>query len=199
LSVARDTRERIVAVARDLVHGASLAEVSTEDVCKAAGVHKGSLYHFFPSKEALGGAVLDRNWDMMHAVLEEAFAADVPPLERIDRFVDSFVRMLSLMRERFGATPGCPLGGLAAEVAGHGDDGRARAGRALSGWMGYFATAISEAKGRGDVPADIDAGGAAMRVLALMQGLALLAKAHDDPALVLLAKDDIRLLLRASH
>ncbi|MFG1846390.1 TetR/AcrR family transcriptional regulator [Micromonospora carbonacea] len=46
---------------------ASLAEVSIEDVCRAAGVHKGSLY-FFPSKEALGEAVVDRNWDMMHAV-----------------------------------------------------------------------------------------------------------------------------------
>ncbi|WBB94295.1 TetR/AcrR family transcriptional regulator [Verrucosispora sp. WMMC514] len=195
--MARDTRERIVAVARDLVHGASLAEVSTEEICKAAGVHKGSLYHFFPSKEALGVAVLDRNWEMLHAVLEEAFVADVAPLERIDRFVDSFVRMLSFMRERFGATPGCPLGGLVAEVAGHGDDGRARAGRVLSGWTGYFATAISEAKGRGDVPADVDADSAATRALALIQGLALLAKAHDDPALVLLAKADIRLLLRA--
>jgi TetR/AcrR family transcriptional repressor of nem operon len=197
--VARDTRERIVTVARDLVHGASLAEVSTEDVCRAAGVHKGSLYHFFPSKEALGGAVLEHNWDLMHALLEEAFADDVPPLARIDRFVDSFVRMLTSMRERFGATPACPLGGLAAEVATHGDEARARAGRVLAGWMGYFSGAISEAKGRGDVPADVDPGGAATRVLALMQGLALLAKAHDDPGLVLLAKTDIRLLLRASR
>ncbi|BCJ46014.1 TetR family transcriptional regulator [Actinoplanes ianthinogenes] len=195
--MARDTRERIVAVARDLVHGASLAEVSTEDVCKAAGVHKGSLYHFFPSKEALGGAVLEHNWDMMHAVLEEAFAADVPPLERIDRFVDSFARMLSAMRERFGATPGCPLGGLASEVAGHGEEGRVRAGRVLSGWMGYFAAAVSEARGRGDVPADTDPRAAATRILALTQGLTMLAKAQDDPGLVLLAKADIRLLLRA--
>jgi TetR/AcrR family transcriptional repressor of nem operon len=197
--MARDTRERIVAVARDLVHGASLAEVSTEDVCRAAGVHKGSLYHFFPSKEALGGAVLDHNWDMMRAVLDEAFAADVAPLDRIDRFVDSFVRMLTLMRDRFGATPGCPLGTLASEVAAHGDDARAQAGRVLTGWMGYFSTAIAEAKGRGDVPADVDPGQASTRLLALMQGLALLAKAHDDPNLVLLAKSDIRLLLRASR
>ncbi|MEV0902550.1 TetR/AcrR family transcriptional regulator [Actinoplanes sp. NPDC049802] len=186
-------------MARDLVHGASLAEVSTEDVCRAAGVHKGSLYHFFPSKEALGGAVLEHNWDMMRAVLDEAFADDVPPLDRIDRFVTSFVRMLTLMRERFGVTPGCPLGTLVSEVAGHGDEARAQAGRVLNGWMGYFATAISEAKGRGDVPEDIDPSTAATRVLALMQGLALLAKAHDDPDLVLLARSDIRLLLRASR
>ncbi|WIM99343.1 TetR family transcriptional regulator [Actinoplanes oblitus] len=197
--MARDTRERIVAVARDLIHGASLAEVSTEDVCRAAGVHKGSLYHFFPSKEVLAGAVLEHNWDMMHAMLEEAFTGDVPPLDRIDRFVDGFARMLAAMRERFGATPGCPLGGLATEVARQGEDGRARAGRVLSSWTSYFAAAVSEAKGRGEVPAGVDPAGAALRVLALMQGLALLAEARDDPALMLLAKADIRLLLQATH
>jgi TetR/AcrR family transcriptional repressor of nem operon len=197
--MARDTRERIVAVARDLLHGASLAEVSTEDVCRAAGVHKGSLYHFFPSKEALDGAVLEHNWDMMRAVLDESFAGDVPPLDRIDRFVTSFVRMLTLMRERFGVTPGCPLVALASEVAGHGDEAPAQAGRALNSWMGYFSTAISEAKARGDVPEDIDPRTAATRVLALMQGLALPAKAHAGPDLVLLARSDIRLLLRASR
>ncbi|MFD0598768.1 TetR/AcrR family transcriptional regulator [Catellatospora coxensis] len=77
--MARDTRDRIVAVARDLVHGTSLAQVSTDDVCRAAGVHKGSLYHFFPSKDALGAAVFELNWTMMSAVLVQAFADDVGP------------------------------------------------------------------------------------------------------------------------
>jgi TetR/AcrR family transcriptional repressor of nem operon len=197
--MARDTRERILAVARDLVHGASLAQVSTEDVCRAAGVHKGSLYHYFSSKEALGGAVLERNWDMMRALLDEAFAGDVPPLDRIDRFVDAFTRMLVLMRERFGVTPGCPLGGLAAEVAAHSEQGRSQAGRILHGWMSYFATAVSEAKGRGDVPADLDPATAATRVLALMQGLALLAETQDSPEVMLTAKAGIRLLLNANR
>jgi TetR/AcrR family transcriptional repressor of nem operon len=196
--MARDTRERILAVARDLVHGASLAQVSTEDVCRAAGVHKGSLYHYFSSKEALGGAVLERNWDMMQALLDEAFADDVPPLDRIDRFVDAFTRMLTLMRERFGVTPGCPLGGLAVEVAAIGVQGRSQAGRILRGWMSYFAAAVSEAKGRGDVPADLDPATAATRVLALMQGLALLAETQDDPQVMLTAKTGIRLLLNAN-
>ncbi|MBQ1072763.1 TetR/AcrR family transcriptional regulator [Micromonospora sp. C31] len=195
--MARDTRERIVAVARDLVHGASLAAVSTEDVCRAAGVHKGSLYHFFASKQALGGAVLEHNWAMMSAVLEEAFADDLPPLARVDRFVDSFARMLTLMRDRFGTTPGCPLGSLAAEFAMHGDDARAQAIRLLQAWKAYFSTAISEAKGRGEVASTVDAETAATRALAHLQGLALLAKAMDDPGLVLQAKTDIRLLLQA--
>ncbi|MET8153773.1 TetR/AcrR family transcriptional regulator [Actinoplanes sp. NPDC049668] len=196
--MAKDTRERIVATARDLVHGASLAQVSTEDVCRAAGVHKGSLYHFFPSKEALGMAVLERNWALMSAVLDEAFVDDVPPLARIDRFVDSFAERLSLMRDAMGGvTPGCPLGGLVGELAGHGDEPRTHAARILHAWTQYFTDAISEAKGRGDVDPAVETGPAATRLLAHLQGLALLAKAYDDPRLVLQAKKDFRQLLAA--
>ncbi|MEV8508478.1 TetR family transcriptional regulator C-terminal domain-containing protein [Actinoplanes sp. NPDC051475] len=195
--MAKDTRERIVTVARDLVHGASLAQVSTEDVCKAAGVHKGSLYHFFPSKNALGAAILDRNWDLMNAVLQEAFADDVGPLARIDRFVDSFAELLAGMRQRMGATPGCPLGGLAAEMAGYGDDARTQVTRILAGWTRYFTAAINEAKDRGEIDPGVDAGEAAMRLLAHLQGHALMAKAYDDPEALRRAKPGLRMLLGA--
>lgn len=191
MSIPSDTRERIVAVARDLVHGASLAEVSIDEVCRAAAVHKGSLYHFFPSKDALGAAVLERNWAMMRAVLEESFADDLAPLARIDRFVDAFARMLTLMRQKMGTTPGCPLGNLAGELANHGGDTRAHLARILQDWTRYFAEAISQAKGRGEIDPGHDPDAAATRVLAHLQGLTLLAKAYDDPGLVLGLKDDL--------
>ncbi|MDB1086558.1 TetR/AcrR family transcriptional regulator [Streptomyces sp. ACA25] len=195
--MASDTRERIVAVARDLVHGASLSEVSMDGVCRAAGVHKGSLYHFFPSKEALGAAVLARNWELMDAVLEEAFADDVAPLARIDRFIDAFTRRLAMAREKWGVTPGCPLGGLAAEFAGHGDEARSQVTRILNAWTGYFTDAISQAKVRGEIHSDVDPAEAATRLLAHLQGLALLAKAYDNPELMLQGKADLRMLLQA--
>jgi TetR/AcrR family transcriptional repressor of nem operon len=174
-----------------------LAQVSIDDVCRAAGVHKGSLYHFFPSKEALAAAVLERNWTMMQAVLEEAFASDVPPLARVDRFVDAFSRMLTLMREKMGTTPGCPLGGLAGELAGHGDAPREHVARILHAWARYFAEAVSEAKGRGEVPPEVEPTVAADRLLAHLQGLAFLAKVHDDPTLVLRARSELPMLLQA--
>lgn len=193
--MGRDTRERILAAARDLVHAASLAEVSIDDVCRAAGVHKGSLYHFFPSKESLGGAVLDRNWSLVEAVLEEAFAPDLPPLARIDRFVDRFAGLLSLMRGRFGETPGCPLGGLVGELASHGAEARGRSAATLQRWARYFATAIGEAQDRGELDARVDPAAAGDTLLAHLQGLTLLAKVRDDPLLVLRAKGGFRLLL----
>lgn len=189
-----DTRERLVKVARELVHGSSYAAVSIEDVCSAAGVHRGSLYHFFPSKEALGLAVLDANWVLMDALLAESFRDDVPPLERIDRFVGAFGSLLEMTREQMGGTPGCPLGNLAAELAGQGEAGQRLTG-ILDAWARYFTAAIDEARLRGDLSAATDPSRAALRLLAYLQGVALLAKAYDRPELVDQMRSGVRALL----
>lgn len=181
--------------ARDLIHGASLAEVSIEDICAAAGIHRGSLYHFFPSKEALSLAVLDANWELMRAMLDEAFQEAVEPLERIDRFVEGFGRMLGVMREKLGTTPGCPLGGLTAELSAQPGPGRDRAQAVLDEWAGYFSAAIHEAQVRGQLPRELDPHAAALRALAYLQGLALLAKVYDRPDHVASARATVRTLI----
>jgi TetR/AcrR family transcriptional regulator, transcriptional repressor for nem operon len=195
--MASDTRERVLQTARDLIHGTSLAGVSIEDICAAAGVHRGSLYHFFPSKEALSLAVLDANWDLMRAMLDEAFQAEVEPLDRVDRFVDGFGRMLGLMRQKMGTTPGCPLGGLTAELSARPGPGRDRAQAVLEAWAAYFSAAVREAQVRGQLPKSIDPHAAAMRVLAYLQGLALLAKVYDRPDHILSARETVRSLIDA--
>ncbi len=40
--------------AAELFHARSFEDVSTAEVCALAGVHPGSLYHFFPTKQELG-------------------------------------------------------------------------------------------------------------------------------------------------
>ncbi|WFE28051.1 TetR/AcrR family transcriptional regulator [Solwaraspora sp. WMMD791] len=192
--MASDTRQRLVTVARELVHRSSYAAVSIEDVCSTAGVHRGSLYHFFPSKEALGLAVVDANWVLMDAMLAEAFRDDVAPLARIDRFVHAFGSLLATTREQMGATPGCPLGNLAAELAGHGEAGQRLTG-ILDAWTRYFTAAIDEARRHGDLSRATDPGEAALRVLAYLQGVALLAKAYDRPGLVDQMRSGVRMLL----
>ncbi len=61
---------------------------STNKIAQAAGVSIGSLYQYFPSKEALVAAVIDRHQDEMMRVIRRALA-DVGP-----RPVKSAVREL---------------------------------------------------------------------------------------------------------
>jgi TetR/AcrR family transcriptional repressor of nem operon len=140
-------------------------------------------------------AVLDANWEMMAALLDEAFSDEVSPLERIDRFVRAFSEMLALTRQQMGATPGCPLGNLAAELSAQDDTARARITQILDTWARYFANAIGEAQARGEIDRSIDPSETALAILSYLQGRALMAKAYDRPELVDHAQAGIRSLL----
>lgn len=188
------TRDRLVHAARDLIHDATFADVSVDDVCRAAGVNKGSLYHFFPSKDALGMAVLDQNWAMMAAVLDRAFEPDIPPLDRIDRFVTQFQGMLAGMGDRFGRSPGCPLGNMAAEFSTQEPAMRRRLTVIFDDYTTYFSNAIAQARQVGDVPRGVDPDRAATAVVAYIQGMAALAKTYDDPSVITRLQASVRQL-----
>ncbi|WP_051639811.1 TetR/AcrR family transcriptional regulator [Cellulomonas sp. URHE0023] len=192
-----DTRERLVATARDLVHGSTYADVSVEDVCKAAGVNKGSLYHFFPSKHALGLAVLERNWMLMRSLLDEAFDTEAPPLDRLDRFLSAYSSMMRSMQQSLGVVPGCPLGNLAAELSAHDPEMRARVAEVLTAWTERVASVVRDGQARGDVDPMLDPTAAARSVVACIQGFSVLAKSDGDPRVLEALQPLVRLLLPA--
>lgn len=57
-ALAASTREQILGVARELIQTRSYLGFSFQDVANKVGVRKASLYHHFPTKEALGVEVL---------------------------------------------------------------------------------------------------------------------------------------------
>lgn len=63
-------REQLLDVAVELAAGADLAGVSVHDIAAAAGVSEGLLYHYFPTKEALLQAALQRAADAMTAAVD---------------------------------------------------------------------------------------------------------------------------------
>ena len=74
-------------------YGARRANV--EDVARAAGVSRSTLYRAYPNKEALLEAVLVAEFDAFLTELDRV-AADLPPHEAV---VECFARGMSLTRE----------------------------------------------------------------------------------------------------
>src|SRR5690242_8434572 len=62
------TRERVLATALDTFAREGFAGASMRDIAKRARIRVSSLYHYFPSKEALYAAVLARLQDEMRDV-----------------------------------------------------------------------------------------------------------------------------------
>lgn len=55
-----NTRQTILRTARELIQTRSYLGFSFQDLADRVGIRKASLYHHFPSKEALGVAVLEQ-------------------------------------------------------------------------------------------------------------------------------------------
>jgi AcrR family transcriptional regulator len=68
----RATREQLVDVATALFATSGYEDTSIEAVLREAGVSRGSLYHHFPSKDALFWAVMERLQERIGAGLLEA-------------------------------------------------------------------------------------------------------------------------------
>src|ERR1700712_5792162 len=73
------TKQKLIDAAHRLIWANSYAHVSVEDICRAAGVQKGSFYHFFPTKIDLAAAALEDHWTNVQPIIEEIFASNKTP------------------------------------------------------------------------------------------------------------------------
>ena len=87
--------EAILDAARDVFERFGAKRANVEDVARAAGISRSTLYRAYPTKEALLIAVIAREADAVFTDLD-AVAADLPPQEAV---VECFVRGISLMRD----------------------------------------------------------------------------------------------------
>jgi len=180
-----DAAERLVAAMASLVHQRGYLAVGVDDVCRAAGVKKGSFYHFFASKRDLMLAALDRQAQVGERHLfRPALGSDVPPLKRIERLLETAALFETSNKTRGGFVLGCPFGNLAAEVGGSEPLLTKRADEALRKFSESVRDALIEAKRRGDVPRTLDVRKATDAILAYFEGVMLLAKTRNDPSLI---------------
>jgi TetR/AcrR family transcriptional repressor of nem operon len=173
-------RGRLIESAIGLIHAGSYGAVSVNDLCAGAGVKKGSFYHFFPTKRDLALAAIDAYWERHRTSLfEEAFAPDVPPLDRIARFFQRLAPWSAAAAVE-GMLLGCPFGNLGVEMATQDEAIRERVREVFGHITKYFTRTIQEAREAGDI-GEVDVHVAAGRLLTYLEGLYLLAKVENDP------------------
>jgi TetR/AcrR family transcriptional repressor of nem operon len=184
MNIEMDTKERILATARELFHGRSYADVGIKEICSMANVQKGSFYHFFPSKQDLAMAVIDNMADdWANGFVAEAFDEELPPMERLDYMVDAVYYWQKAAKNLEGRMPGCLFGNLALEVSTRDEVIRARLNAIFEKASSRFHEALEQAIERGDIPF-LDTQATATAMLAYLEGVILLAKTRNDPDVV---------------
>ena len=167
----RETRQRIVDAAADLIYERGVAAVSLDDIGRATGTSKSQLYHYFSGKNALVGAVIDRQRDRI-------LAFQRPVLEALATWEDitSWRDMIVVLQRELGCRGGCPLGSLANELAELDDTARVQLADAIGSWEQLLADGLATMAQRGELRSDADPAKLALGVMASLQGGLLLAK-----------------------
>lgn len=126
---------RILDVAEKLLIAEGYNATTTQAIAAQAEVPIGSLYQFFPDKNAIVGALAERYNDQMYALFLQLHASEAKNLslkDYVDRIVDSFDQFLKTHPGYLAIL--MPLQGLPelAEIDAENDD------RLIQGYIDYF-------------------------------------------------------------
>jgi TetR/AcrR family transcriptional regulator, transcriptional repressor for nem operon len=172
----RASRERIVERAAELFAARGVAATSLDEVLAAAGAGKSQLYHYFRDRDELVAAAVGLRCAQVRAGLTQALGS-VASLAGLDQALAGFVAGFEQM-----GLPGCPIGTLATEVAGHNEGARLQAAAGFDAWEQLFADALGRMRERGELRADASPELLATALLASIEGGMVLSQARKDPA-----------------
>lgn len=168
--------EEVLERAQQLFWKRGFAAASVEELVKATGLGRASLYATFGSKRALFLKVLERYRAGVRATLLGALRGSGTPRERLERFFEAMLTSLEDGRRR-----GCLLTQTAVELCTSDRAVESTVREFLQGLEDEIAGVWREARERGEIRSEITPRAGARALLAMLQGLAVLSKAHPDP------------------
>jgi TetR/AcrR family transcriptional repressor of nem operon len=175
-----DVRDKILATGQRIMGGKGFSAVGLNEVLTAAGVPKGSFYHYFGSKDAFG-----------EALLEDYFAAYLADMDRIFRQtgqngaqrLDAYFQAWRDNQSFEDCQGKCLAVKLGAEVADLSESMRASLNRGTAAIIEQMARAITAGVADGSVAPDDPADRVAHSLYQLWLGASLMVKIvrHTQP------------------
>jgi AcrR family transcriptional regulator len=176
------TREKLLMAGFQEIYRRGFQSASLDTILAQAGVTKGALYHHFPTKAALGYAVVEeivkglllKRW---LGVLEAQTGDPVSALQA------------TLRHRAANLTPGeielgCPLNNLAQEMSPLDERFRRIIEATFEAWREGFARVLVRGQADGTVRRDVDARQVASFIVAAAEGSYGLAKNSQSAAIV---------------
>jgi TetR/AcrR family transcriptional repressor of nem operon len=108
-----DSRLTILEKGARIIHKKGFNHTGIQEILDAAGVPKGSFYHYFKSKEDFGLNLLEHYSGFFVKKADDLLHNNtIPPLKRLKTFFDDFLCFF----EDNACELGCPIGNLAQEM-----------------------------------------------------------------------------------
>lgn len=169
-----ETRDCLLDAAMQEIHLHGFHGASLKRILEDTGFTKGALYHHFPTKQALGYAVVE---ERLTAFIREIW---IEPLKAYKDPIEGLMQVTRQAREAMGEVTllrlGCPLNNLAQEMSSTDEGFRQRIHDVYMLWHRSIVEALSRGQGAGIIRDDVDCDSAAMFIVASIEGAVGMAK-----------------------
>ena len=171
----RETRQRIVAAAAQLMFENGVAATTIEDVRAHAEVSNSQIYHYFTDKTALVRAVIEHQTDAVIAPQEQLFI-------RLDTMAGLREwRDFAVARQReLNCRGGCPIAALTTQLAEHDEAARLQLAHSFARWSAGLRAGLVAMHANGTLRPDADPEALAISLLASLQGGLLITQLNRD-------------------
>ena len=174
-----ETKRKLLDTAMTLIWQSSYGSVSVDDICRQAGVNKGSFYYAFKSKSDLAVAAFEHHWQAKQPMLDAAFSPQIPPLARIDRFCQGVIDHQKQKFETYGKVLGCPFCSLGSELSTQDENIRLKAEQISTRMMKYLESLVRDLAAEGLIESR-DHSELAQEVFSYMTGVLMQAKIENS-------------------
>ncbi|HSO05874.1 MAG TPA: TetR family transcriptional regulator C-terminal domain-containing protein [Pelomicrobium sp.] len=139
------SRERMLEAAIELMRGSGLSGAGINEIVRASGAPKGSVYHFFPAgKQQLAGEALAAYALRVREFMDRALAGERPPSEKIRALFNAFARRV----EEGGFRRSCAVGTVTLDLEPGMDALREVLAAAFADWVALIAAHLAFADRR---------------------------------------------------
>ncbi|MBS0657841.1 MAG: TetR/AcrR family transcriptional regulator [Verrucomicrobia bacterium] len=177
-----DANERLMQAAIDLIWEESYGGVTIDDICKRAGVKKGSFYYFFQSKADLAVAALENMWKTeWKPNMDRQFSPSLRPMERIESYLDYLYTAQAEAHKKYGKVLGCAVNSLASEVSPQEEAEKisAKLREIMNRKLRYYESTIRDAAADGEIE-PCDAKEAAQAFAGFLEGQVCQCRIMND-------------------
>ncbi len=179
---APETRRQLVEAAVRLMLRQGFSATTVDQVCAEASLTKGSFFHHFESKEAMGLAAMAAFAELGMELYAEAWGAPGgDPLEKLHRLLD----IMSDLARQHGGMLTCMVGMLSQELALSNAAVREAGEAHMKAWVEAAAGLLADAKQVHAPRASFDPDAVAWMLYSTWQGSMLVGKTRQRPEMVI--------------
>jgi AcrR family transcriptional regulator len=158
-----ERRQTIIDAAKGCFAQKGFHGTSTAEICAAAGMSPGNLFHYFPNKQAMIAAIVDQEGASIAAYFEA-----------VGRETDLYAALVTFMDVVLDLAADPAFASLTLEIAAETvreGEIRSRVERNDKAMREALQAVLREAARRGQIDATLDAAGAAVWIAALIDGI----------------------------